>query len=335
MVPSRRRHITLVLDADETFVRHSAAMPLDPQCRALLDEIAPPGAPGLHELPLPELRQSLATMFGVFAGPVPEVARVEDRRIPGPAGEVPVRVYTPAGRAPFPALVYLHGGGWVLGSLESHDATCRALARDVPCVVVAVDYRLAPEHRFPAAAEDAYAAVRQVAARPADFGVDPARLAVGGDSAGGNLSAVVALMARDRGGPRLVHQLLVYPVADGGMDTPSFRENAEGYFLTRDAMVWFWNHYAPDAAARANPYASPLRASDLRGLPPALVQTAEFDPLRDEGEAYAARLREAGVSVTLTRYAGMIHGFVSMPGRIDRARDALAEAVGALRAAFA
>jgi acetyl esterase len=312
-------------------------MPLAPQARALLDEVAPPGAPGLHELPLPlpELRRALAGMFGAFGGPAIELARVEDGSLPGPAGAIPVRVYTPAGRAPLPALVYLHGGGWVLGSLETHDGTCRALAAAVPCVVVSVDYRLAPEHPFPAAPEDAWAAVAHVAAHAADFGADAARLAVGGDSAGGNLSAVVALMARDRGGPRLVHQLLVYPVTDAAMDTASMRENAEGYFLTRDAMAWFWSHYVPSVAARAHPYASPLRAPDLRGLPPALVITAEFDPLRDEGEAYAARLREAGVPVDLTRYGGMIHGFFSMGGRLDRGRAAVDEAARALRAAFA
>jgi acetyl esterase len=312
-------------------------MPLDPEVRALLDQVAPPGTPGLHELPIPlaELRQMIVPVFAGLAGSPAPVARVENRSVPGPGGEIPVRVYTPEGEGPHPALVYFHGGGWVIGSLESHDGICRALARAVPCVVVSVDYRLAPEHPFPAAAEDSYAATRYVAGHAAAFAADPARLAVGGDSAGGNLSAVVTLMARARGGPRLVHQLLVYPVTDGAMDTPSYRENADGYFLTRDGMVWFWNHYVSDPAARANPHASPLRAPDLRGLPPALVMTAEFDPLRDEGEAYARRLEEAGVPVTLTRYDGMIHGFFGMAGALGRGRDAIDEAARALRAAFA
>jgi acetyl esterase len=262
------------------------------------------------------------------------VAAVEDRRLAGPGGELPVRVYRPPGTGPFPALVYLHGGGWVLGGLDTHDGTCRALARAVPCVVVSVDYRLAPEHPFPCAAEDAWAATRHVAANAAAFGAEPGRIAVGGDSAGGNLAAVVALMARDRGGPSLVHQLLVYPVIDAAMDTPSYRENAEGYFLTADAMAWFWGHYVPDPAARRNPYASPLRAADLAGVAPAQVLTAEFDPLRDEGETYAARLRAAGVPVTLRRFDGMIHGFFSMTGSLDQAAVAVEEAAVGLRAAF-
>jgi acetyl esterase len=312
-------------------------MPLDPQCRAFMDQVSPPGMPPLNELAVPvsDIRRMMVEMTGLFAGPPTEGVRVENRRVPGPAGEMPVRVYTPAAPGPQPGLVYLHGGGWVLGAPEVYDAVCAPLARDVPCVVVSVDYRLAPEHRFPAAAEDCYAAVRHVAEHAAAFGIDAACLAVGGDSAGGNLSAVVSQMARERGRPRLAYQLLVYPVTDAAMDTPSYRDNAEGYFLTRDLMAWFWNHYAPDDAARRNPQASPLRATDFRGLPPALVITAEFDPLRDEGEAYAARLREAGVPVTLTRYDGMIHGFFGVPGAIARGKDAIAEAGRALRGAFA
>jgi acetyl esterase/lipase len=311
-------------------------MALDPQARAFIDQVAPPGAPGLHELPMPvaELRQAANGLLAAYAGTPAEVARVENRRVPGPAGELPVRVYTPEGRAPFPVLVYFHGGGWVIGDLETHDNVCRTLARDVPCVVVAVDYRLAPEHRFPSAAEDCWAAAKCVAANAAAFGGDPARVAVGGDSAGGNLAAVVSLLARERREPRLAFQLLVYPVIDGGMDTPSYRDNGDGYFLTASMMAWFWDHYVPNRAERANPLASPLCSPDLRGLPPALVLTAEFDPLRDEGEAYARRLREAGVPTTLTRYDGMIHGFFGMPAALDRARDALGEAAKALRGAF-
>src|SRR5581483_3719120 len=220
---------------------------------------------------------------------------------------------------------HLHGGGWVLGSLETHDALCRSLARAVPAVVVAVDYRLAPEHKFPAAAEDAYAA-------PAwEIGADARRVAVGGDSAGGNLAAVVSLMARDRGGPRLAHQLLVYPATDAGLEHASMRENADGYWLTRDMMAWFWNLYLGGARDGGSPLASPLRAQDLRGLPPATVITAEFDPLRDEGEAYAARLRAAGVPVDLRRWDGMIHGFFAMETIFPQGRAAVEHAAAALR----
>jgi acetyl esterase len=268
--------------------------------------------------------------------PAPEIplAAIEDRTLPGPAGEIPVRVYRPSTEETLPALVFFHGGGWVIGSLESHDPTCRELAQRTGCAVVAVDYRLAPEHRHPAAADDCYAALCGVASRAGELGVDAERLAVGGDSAGGNLAAVTALLARERSGPRLAFQLLVYPVTDADFTRASYEENAEGYLLTRAAMQWFWDHYAPDPGTRAAPTAAPLRAPDLRGLPPALVQTAEFDPLRDEGEAYAARLREAGVPVTVSRYDGMIHGFFAMTALVDGARRAMDEAAAALRGAL-
>jgi acetyl esterase len=308
-------------------------MPIDPQARQFLDQIAASGFPQLHEMPVPEARQAILAFAQMSASSVP-VARVEDRTIPGPAGDIPVRIYTPEGRAPLPILVYLHGGGWVIGSLETHDPICRQLANGAGCVVVSVDYRLAPEHPYPAAAEDAYAAARGVHANAASLGGDPKRIAVGGDSAGGNLSAVVSLMARDRGGPPLVHQLLVYPVTDAPGPTASYRDNGRDYFLTTDMMQWFWNHYLGKDPGCRDAYACPLRARDLRGLPPALVITAELDPLRDEGEAYAARLREAGVPVTLSRYDGMIHGFFGMATILDKSRAALAEAAEALRVAF-
>ena len=200
---------------------------------------------------------------------------------------------------------------------------------------MSVDYQLAPEHKFPAAADDCYAATAWAAANAAILNGDPRRLAVGGDSAGGNLSAVVSLMARDKSGPALVHQLMVYPVTEHRLDTPSYSENADGYLLTRDAMVWYWDHYLGDEGDGANPYASPMRAENLSGLPPALVITAEFDPLRDEGEEYAHRLHHAGVDTTCTRYDGMVHGFFGMPELMDKARQAIAEASSALREAFA
>jgi acetyl esterase len=308
-------------------------MPLDPQAKALLEQLQAMGGPQLHELPVPLARQAMAAMTAL-QGAGEDVARVENRRIPGPAGEIPVRIYTPAGNAPFPMLVYFHGGGWVIGDLETHDRICRALANRAGCLVLSVDYRLAPEHRFPAAAEDCYAATLWTARNAEALGADPARIAVGGDSAGGNLSAVVALMARDRKEPQICFQLLVYPVTDAGCDTPSYDENAEGYLLTRDAMQWFWNHYTGSGGDREHLYASPLRARSVHGTPPALVLTAEFDPLRDEGERYAALLREHGVAVTLTRYDGMIHGFFGMTTMLDQARTAMDEAAAALRRAF-
>jgi acetyl esterase len=309
-------------------------MPLDPQARALLDQAKALGRPPLNALSPSDARAE-AKAVGTLFGPAPAVANVENRTIAGPAGALPVRMYTPAGSGPFPALVFFHGGGWVIGDLETQDGVCRALANGADCVVVSVDYRLAPENKFPAAPEDSYAAAKWVAANAASINVDPARIAVGGDSAGGNLAAVTAQMARERGGPRLVFQLLVYPVTDGACDSTSYRDNADGYLLTKDMMLWFWNHYVRNPEDRFNPMASPLRAHSLEGLPPALVQTAEFDPVRDEGEAYAARLMEAGVPVRLTRYDGMIHGFFGMASVTDRAAIAIDEAAAALRSAFA
>lgn len=304
-------------------------MPLDPQARAMLDQLAALGLPPMHTL-TPEAARVMSAARRSLAQPE-EVAHVTDREVPGPHGPIPIRVYTPQGTGPLPVVVYFHGGGWVIGSIEGHDATCRALANRSGCLVVSVEYRLAPEHVYPAAADDAYAASVWVDEHAAELGGDPSRLAVAGDSAGGNLAAVVAIMARDQGGPKIDYQVLVYPVTDFDLDTPSYAENADGYLLTRDAMLWFWELYVPDAARRHEHTASPLRAADLAGLPPALVITAEFDPLRDEGEAYAQRLSDAGVPVQATRYGGMIHGFFGMSGVLDRADDALREAGLALR----
>ncbi|MFY9611713.1 MAG: alpha/beta hydrolase [Blastocatellia bacterium] len=310
-------------------------MPLDPQARALLDQMVASGAPPLCAQSVENARQAVLA-FAQLGGDPERVSRVEDRQLPGPNGAIRVRTYTPTGRGPFPVVVYFHGGGWVLCDIETHDPVCRSLANAAECIVVSVDYRLAPEHKFPAAAEDCYAATRWVMNSAPLINGDADRVAVGGDSAGGNLAAVVALMARDKGEPAPIFQVLVYPVTDYYLPgTPSYEENADGYFLTRDDMVWFWNHYLSNEAEAANPYACPLRAASLGGLPSALVITAEFDPLRDEGEGYAARLRDAGVTATVVRYDGMIHGFFSMAGVLEQGKDALALAAAELRLAFA
>jgi acetyl esterase len=244
-------------------------------------------------------------------------------------------VYTPAGEGPLPVVVYFHGGGWVIGDLEVVDQPCRQLASAAGAIVVSVDYRLAPEHRYPAAFDDSYAATVWVGAHAAEIGGDPARLAVAGDSAGGNLAAAVALAARDRGGPELAAQLLIYPVTDFNFGTASYQDNREGYLLTKGSMQWFWAHYLGAQDLDKDPYACPLRADSLVGLPPAYVATSEYDPLRDEGEAYARRLEEAGVAVTAKRFDGMLHGFFWMLAAVPSAAGVLDDMVGVLRKAWA
>ena len=307
-------------------------MALDPQAKFLLEQMEAAGAPPMDSLSPEEARAT--TDFSALAGVPEEVGKVENRNIPGPGGEIPVRIYTPNGEGPFPALVYYHGGGWVIGNLETVDVPCRLLANRANCVVVSVDYRLAPEHKFPAAADDSYAAAKWVVENAASIQVEAERVAIGGDSAGGNLAAVVALMARDKGEISLAYQMLVYPVTNHSYATESYTENADGYLLTKDSMVWFWNHYLRNEEDGKNPYASPLQAEDLSGLPPALVLTGEFDPLRDEGEAYAERLREAGVQVEAKRYDGMIHGYFWMPGVLEQGRQSIEHAAKALKQVF-
>jgi acetyl esterase len=308
-------------------------MPLHPQVKAVLDQMSAAGPP-LHHLSPEEARKAILAMRATTGEPE-HVAKVEDRVIRTPVGELPIRIYTPDGRGPFPLLVYFHGGGWVVGSVETVDASCRSLANLAGCIVVSADYRLAPEHKFSAAPDDCYAATRWAALQAASFHGDPKRIAVGGESAGSNLAAAVALMALERGAPSLCLQLLMYPVLDYSSDTASYKENAEGYFLTRDMMMWFWRQYLNSDADGQNPLASPLRAKYLRGVAPAAIYTAEFDPLRDEGAAYAARLREAGVPVEYKCHEGLIHGFMGMAKVVEPAKKALEDAAAALRAAFA
>src|SRR5579884_1092068 len=254
-------------------------MPLDPQAQAFIDQMAALNTPPLNMLTPEVVRQWMKIPMGEPVEPE-SVAHVEDWSVAVPDGSVTVRIYTPEGTAPFPVLVFFHGGGWVIGDLDTHDGICRSLANGAGCIVASVDYRLAPEHKFPAAPEDCYAATVWVAKNASTFNGDPSRVALGGDSAGGNLTAVVAQVARDRGGPPLVFQLMIYPATNFKMDTPSIEENAEGYFLTKDDMIWFTNHYLNSEDEKEHPLASPLLVSDVSGLPPALIITAEYDPLR-------------------------------------------------------
>lgn len=313
-------------------------MSLDPQAKALLDQMAAdPDAPRLIDLPPEggrEMYRAMATMLdlqGVAIG------KVEDRAIPGPAGDLPVRIYTPvAAGGTCPALVYFHGGGWVIGDLDTHDALCRTLANEAGCKVIAVDYRLAPEHPFPAAFDDAYAAVKWVEANSSEIGIDPNRIAVAGDSAGGNLAAAVCLKAKADKGLEIAFQLLIYPVTDVPGGTQSYKDFAEGYFLEAEGMGWFWNHYVLSGGGDpADPLAAPLRAPSLAGLPPAYVVTAGFDVLRDEGKAYAEALKKAGVEVEYVNYEGMIHGFFNLQGVLDVSRAAVKAAAKALKEALA
>lgn len=303
-------------------------MPLVPEYEALLAELAAAEGPAIADLSPAEGREMYRMMRP--ANPDIAVGAVADTTLPGPAGPIPVRVYTPEGDGPFPVLVNFHGGGWVIGDLDTADAVCRDICRTAGCVVVSVDYRLAPEHPFPAAVEDACAAVAWVADNMAQLQGN-GRLAVGGESAGGNLAAVACQWARDRGGPAIHFQLLLYPVVDHDMERASYRENGAGYMLELDTMRWFWDHYCPDPAHRADPQASPLRAADLSNLPPALVVTAEFDPLRDEGEAYAAALAAAGNEAEAVRYDGLVHDFFATAALFEPSRRGFEAACKALR----
>ncbi len=308
-------------------------MPLDPQAQALIDSLA--GTKPVEEMTVQEMRDGMVERARLTGGEPQPVEQVLSSEVPGPAGPIPVRIYVPEGPAPKPGLVYFHGGGWARGNLDTHDILCRALANGGGCVVVSVDYRMAPEHTFPAAIEDSLAATRWVAEHAEQIGIDPTRLAVGGDSAGGNLAAAVALVLRDEGGPALVHQLLIYPVTDYNLDTRSYLDNAEGYNLTREAMRFYWRLYLRDESDAGDQRASPLRARHFANLPAAHVITAEFDPLRDEGRAYAERLRAGGTPTIYRDYAGMIHGFVTSAGVIDQGKQAIQDATAALREAFA
>ncbi|MFN0093401.1 MAG: alpha/beta hydrolase [Dehalococcoidia bacterium] len=304
-------------------------MPVHPQAQQLLDVFQQMGMDGLK--PADGNAATVRAMLANFPRPEGEVVgSVVAAKVTGPGGDIPVRVYTPPNvLVTRPGLVWFHGGGWVFGDLDGADNTCRALCMAADCVVVSVDYRLAPEHKFPAAADDCYAVTKWVAGNAANLRVDAKRIAVGGDSAGGNLAAVVAQLAKTQG-PELSYELLVYPVTDANFATASYTANASGYLLTKVDMEWFWECYLRTPADADDPKSAPLQAASLAGLPPAIVITAEFDPLRDEGEAYAAKLSAAGVPTECVRYDGMIHGFFGNPA-MDDGITALNRAAAAMR----
>jgi acetyl esterase len=307
-------------------------MPVDPQIQALLDRGT--GVPATHTLSVAEARRQYEARIALMAPP-PQGMKVAERSIEAHGRPLRLRIYTPPASGPLPLMMFFHGSGFVLCSLDTHDGMCRHLAAGAGCVVMSVDYRLAPEHKFPSGPDDCLAATRWAAANAAEIGIDPARIMVAGDSAGGNMAAVTALRLRDEGGPRLCGQLLLYPVTDYHTPgTPSYAENADGYGLTRTTMEWFWEHYLTNPKDAANPFASPLRALDLGRLPAAYVMSAEYDPLRDEAERYGARLREAGVPTEITRRAGMNHGFLFWVGVVAGADAAMADACAWVRKIF-
>ena len=299
-------------------------MPLDPQAKAFLDKLNEMEMPALEDLSLKQIRN----LPQPIAGEVEAVAKTADRTVPGVDGnEIPIRIYWPDGWSesaePTPGFVVFHGGGWVMGTLDLYDSLARQFANAGKCVVISVDYRMAPEHRYPAAAEDCHSVTEFVSQNAGSLGIDPKRIFVGGDSAGGNLAAVVSLMARDRSSVQIAGQVLVYPISDCDFETASYHENSDGYFLTRASMIWFWDQYAPEKADREHPYASPLRAESLAGLPPAWVMTAGYDPLRDEGEALAAKLEADGVATHLEKFESQIHGFLRRTDLYDESWRAI------------
>jgi len=310
-------------------------MPLHPQVIELMARRAELGYPDNSEVTPAEARANAAAGRMAIPSEKEPVGEKTERTIPGPTGDIPIRVYRPNTEGPHSLIMLFHGGGWVVGDLDAEDSTSRGLVNRVDAVLVSVDYRMAPETRFPGAPEDCYAATVWAVEHAEELGVDASKLAVAGTSAGGNLSAAVALMARDRGGPHIEHQVLFCPVIDHNFDTASYIENANDYGLTRGGMIWFWEQYLGPDGDGHDPYASPIRAESLAGLADATVISAQYDPLLDEAAAYAAALKAAGVDTTYTEYPGMTHGFNGSFGLIDAARDACDEASIRILASFA
>jgi acetyl esterase len=310
-------------------------MSLDPILKGLMDQMAANPMPKLWEIPAAAGRDMFKGMITMLDAQDVPIGKVEDRTIPGPGGNLPVRVYTPvgSGAAALPALVFFHGGGFVIGDLTTHDALCRQLANEAKARVVAVDYRLAPEHKFPAAADDCFAALKWVADHASTIGVDANRIAVCGDSAGGNLAAVVCQLAKQAGGPHIVYQVLIYPTTIAHAQTPSMKAFEKGYFLEREGMDWFFDAYVPKGHDLKDPKLAPFWG-DVKGLPPAYVITAGFDPLKDEGKQYADKMSAAGVPVVYKDYPAMVHGFFGMSGVVPQAKEAIRDAAAKLRGAF-
>jgi acetyl esterase len=309
---------------------------LDPQAQFALDLAERSTRPLLESLDPHEARVQYAEMVAAASDDPPSGVSVQDATMPGPGGDLPTRIYRPESlEGPLPILVYFHGGGFVIGDRDTHDIPCRRLSLGAGCVVVSVDYRCAPEHPFPAAVDDAWAATRWIVDHAAELGGDAERVAVGGDSAGGTLAAVVCHLAKQEGGPKLVYQLLIYPATDLTGGLPSHRTLGQGYRLTADLMAWFMKHYFSGGGDKRQWIASPLFAEDFTGLPPGLVLTAGYDPLKNEGSAYASKLREARVETELVEYGGMIHGFICMGGLIDAAAESMEVCAAALSRAFA
>ena len=312
-------------------------MPLQPEVENLLNQFAEgkkQGVKSIEDMTVHENREGLSAFYEKVVGKPEEVGKVEDITISVKDGEIGIRLYTPTGQGPFPVFVYFHGGGWALGDTALIDPILRSVTNSTKCLVVSVDYRLSPEYKFPIPAEDCYDATRWVAQNISRYNGDPNQIAVGGDSAGGNLAAVIPLMARDREFPKISYQILLYPVTDFSFNTQSYIENGKDHYLETPAMKWFAEQYFNNDQDKNNPYAAPLQAKDLTGLPPALIITAEYDVLRDEGEAYANRLKEAGVPVEQIRYDGQIHGFFWMPVIMEDAKKALKQISISLNSAF-
>ncbi len=324
-------------------------MNLDSDAKAVLDQFAKFGVPPIESMSpenarnTPTLKNAVEEMTAesvtaratTLAKPMPQpVGKIDHILIPGTIGDLLARVFTPKGDEAFPVVVYFHGGGWVIANLDVYEPSCRALCNEAEAIIVSVAYRQAPEHKYPAAAEDAHAAVQWVMQNARSLGGDPSRVAVAGESAGGNLATVACLKARDEGGQMPIAQLLVYPVTDASMNTPSYTEQANAKPLNSAMMTWFWKHYLENQSQGSEAYASPLRADSLSGLPPAIVITAENDPLRDEGEAYAKRLADEGVSVDMKRFDGVMHEFFGLAGVVDKATEAMTEAANGLTRVF-
>ncbi|MGH6871608.1 MAG: alpha/beta hydrolase [Rhizomicrobium sp.] len=312
-------------------------MPIDPLVKGFLDQMAAVPGPKMWEVPAPAAREVFAAMMQLVGPRDVPIGKVQNLTMPGPGGDIALRSYVPVAAKGelLPTLVFFHGGGYVIGNLDTHDGLCRMIANEAGMRVIAVDYRLAPEHKYPAAVDDAFAAVNWIEDNAAALGVDANRIAVGGDSAGGGLAAVVAQMAKEKGDPKLAYQMLLFPVTQIGGETTSYREFGEGYFLEAETLRWFFRHYLPEGTDTSDPKISPLEAKEFSGLPPAYVMLGGFDPLHDEGLAYADKLRAAGVKVTVADFPDLVHDFIYLQGVLPQAPEAIKAAAAALKGALA